>query len=135
MKTIIAGSRSIADYRLVKHCIEYSLITVPITEVVCGMARGVDLLGKDWAEENGIPVKEFRPDYERLGRFKAPKARNCDMGDYASFLIGIWDGESTGTIHMWNYMKKLKKHWIFFNTKEKTIQVDKRHPGKGISFL
>ena len=76
-----------------------------ISEVVCGMARGVDLLGKSWAEKEGVLVKEmpanWRPDGPRgkLDRAAGYK-RNIAMGNYADALIAIWDGKSDGTRHM-----------------------------------
>jgi hypothetical protein len=70
-----------------------------ITEVVCGLARGVDSLGKKWAEKNDIPVKEFPADWDRHGR-KAGYLRNVEMVKYADALIAVWDGESKGTQHV-----------------------------------
>lgn len=94
MKTIIAGSRSITDIEHVKRAIEKS--TFVITEVVTGLEYGPDLLGKEWAIDNNIPVKEFPSDWETNGR-KAGIIRNKDMIKYAESLIAIWDGESRGT--------------------------------------
>jgi len=100
VKVIVAGSRSITCAAFVDRAIRQS--GFEITEVVCGMAMGVDLLGKDWADEHHIPVKEmpadWRPDekYDRGAGFR----RNERMVEYAEALIAIWDGESHGTKHM-----------------------------------
>lgn len=50
MKTIIAGSRTINDYLLVKKLIGRAIkyYRVDITEVVSGGAIGVDKLGEKW---------------------------------------------------------------------------------------
>jgi len=70
-----------------------------ITEVVCGMARGADKLGYDWAVSNKIPVKEFKPNWEKHGK-RAGFLRNIEMADYADGLIALWDLKSKGTEHM-----------------------------------
>lgn len=107
MKVIIAGSRTLNDYNFVKTQIEK--LNLNITEIVCGEAKGADSLGKQWAEENNIPVKSFYPEWERLGR-AAGIIRNHLMGDYADYLIVFWDGKSRGTKDMINYMQQLGKH-------------------------
>ena len=96
MRVIIAGSRTINDYSIV--CAAIGCSFFPISEVVCGMARGVDLLGKQWAEEKGVPVKEFPADWNTHGK-KAGYLRNVQMADYADALIAITSG-SPGTKHM-----------------------------------
>ena len=66
MKTIIAGSRSVAHQYMVdksmKHC------PWEITEVVSGTAKGVDQLGEVWAEKNSIPVKQFPAKWNVKGK-------------------------------------------------------------------
>lgn len=98
MRVIIAGSRSITDYNLLLRAIEKS--GFHFNEVVSGGAIGVDRLGERFAEENGIELVQFLPDYERYGRFFAPLQRNCEMARYADALIAVWDGKSAGTRDM-----------------------------------
>ena len=97
MRVIIAGSRGVTDYEIVKQAVESSGFRV--TEVVSGTARGVDQLGEKWAAENDIPVVKFPARWELHGR-AAGMIRNEDMAKYASALIAVWDGESRGTKHM-----------------------------------
>lgn len=97
MKTIIAGSRGITCPYVVGRAVEKSGFAV--TEVVCGMARGVDTLGRIWAQYYAIPVSEFEPDWDYHGK-KAGFVRNQEMADYADALIAIWDGVSRGTRDM-----------------------------------
>lgn len=97
MKTIIAGSRGITDYFIIASAVEQS--NFQITEVVSGAARGVDKLGEKYAVLNSIPIKQFIPDWNGLGK-RAGFVRNAQMADYADALIAIWDGESRGTKHM-----------------------------------
>jgi len=103
MKVIIAGSRTINDYQIVKDSILESKFK--ITEIVSGGAKGPDKLGEQYAEEFNIPVKKFIPDWNREGK-KAGILRNIEMGNYANALIAIWDGESKGTKHMIQYATK-----------------------------
>jgi hypothetical protein len=97
MKVIIAGSRGITDMALVELAIQQS--GFEITEVVCGEARGVDKLGRKWAEKNDIPVKSFPADWERHYG-SAGHIRNAQMVRYADAIIIIWDGRSPGTRHV-----------------------------------
>lgn len=106
MKTIIAGSRAITDYQFIKYNLNNLGFYFDITEVVCGMAKGADLLGKQWAEENNIPVKEFPADWDKYGR-RAGYIRNVEMAEYADALVAFWDGKSMGTQHMIDIAKKL----------------------------
>jgi hypothetical protein len=97
MKTIIAGSRTITDMADVNDAVAASMFL--ITEVVCGMARGADLLGKEWAQFLNIPVKEFPADWNKHGK-RAGYLRNEQMAEYADVAIVIWDGNSPGSKHM-----------------------------------
>lgn len=97
MRVIIAGSRGITDYNLVKFAIKRS--GFDITEVVSGTARGVDSLGEKWAQEFGKSVKQFPAEWDTYGR-GAGYIRNEEMARYADALIAIWDGTSKGTKHM-----------------------------------
>lgn len=106
MKVIVAGSRSIVDISEVQKAITESRFE--ITEVVSGTAKGVDKLGESYAVAHNIPVKKFPADWDRF-RKKAGYLRNQEMAEYAEALIAIWDGESKGTAHMINIMKKIDK--------------------------
>lgn len=102
MKTIIAGSRSITDIAILEKAIDN--LSWKITEVVCGCARGVDTLGKEWAEKHNIPVAEFPAMWSQYGK-SAGYRRNEQMAENAEALLAIWDGESRGTMHMINIAK------------------------------
>lgn len=99
MKTIIAGSRDITSYSLVKQAVIDSGFT--ITEVVSGSQKtrdaqgkivgGVDYLGEIWAHNMGIPVKSFPAQWSELGKAAGP-VRNAEMAEYAEALICIHTG-------------------------------------------
>ena len=116
MKLIIAGSRGITDYELVKWVVDrvINFTGFKITEVVSGKALGVDTFGEDWANENHIHIQPFKPDWTRYG-YDAGFMRNHEMGDYADILIAIWDDKSSGTKDMMNYMKKLNKPVFYYS--------------------
>ncbi len=93
MKLIIAGSRyttAFTDADLAR----LEEIRPLVTEVVCGMAKGVDLLGKAWAEKHGIPVKEFPAWWGRHGRAAGP-IRNREMAAYADAVALFPGGRGT----------------------------------------
>lgn len=109
MRVIIAGSRTIKDYRTVLNAIEKAQRAgFQITEEVSGAATGVDKLGEQWARNNDIPIKSFPADWDNYGR-KAGFMRNVQMVKYADAAILIWDGESKGTLHTLNEIKKAQK--------------------------
>ena len=86
MKTIIAGSRNITDYKLLEDFI--ADIDFEITTVICGCARGVDTLGENWAKKNNIPVKRYSAYWERYGRAAGP-IRNKEIAKVGEALILI----------------------------------------------
>lgn len=107
---IIAGSRSIVptvheiDSALVD-LPAYGLLWVPAEweEIVCGMAAGVDMSGKAWAEAKGKAVhrEPITPvDWDRYGKYLAPKMRNRRMAERADGAIILWDGRSGGSADM-----------------------------------
>lgn len=97
MKTIIAGGRNIHDYTLVLSALEES--TFKPTEIVSGMAPGVDTLAIQYARENNLPLIEFPADWVQYKRAAGP-IRNRQMAEYGDALVAIWDGESRGTMNM-----------------------------------
>lgn len=98
MKTIIAGSRSITDYEIVKKAIETSGFNISI--VVSGTANGVDKLGERYAKEYHKKIKRFPADWS-MGK-KAGYLRNTQMAEYADACIIVWNGISKGSLHMYN---------------------------------
>jgi len=97
MRTIIAGSRDIVDPSIVESAILES--GFEITATVCGEARGVDTLGKQWSIANGIPVHSYPAQWATYGK-SAGYIRNKQMAENADALIAIWDGQSRGTKSM-----------------------------------
>lgn len=113
MRTIIAGTRKIADEQLVFSIL--NAVEFKITEVVCGCAAGVDSIGKAWAESKGIAYKDFPADWLRDGKLTAGFVRNQRMADYADALVLIWDGESSGSADMLRRAKKARLRICQYN--------------------
>lgn len=125
MKVIIAGSRTIYNYDMVKsHIIEVPFV---ITEIVNGTARGVDYCGCLFAIDSNLPITNFEPDWKKYGK-GAGVIRNSAMADYADAAIiiaGMRNGAySPGSMNMLSQMKKRnKRYYVFFKHDEKTSSV------------
>lgn len=121
MTTIIAGSRSIKEYTLVKYAIE-SAPWIP-TEVISGRARGVDRLGERWAKENNVQLFLMPADWDKHGK-RAGYLRNRRMAADADALIAIWDGESRGTRNMIEIAEEEGLEVYVVMLKEKILRPD-----------
>lgn len=97
MRVIIAGTRTIHNKELVYAAIKNS--GFDITCVLCGGARGVDLIGKEYALEHRLPVEMYLADWNKFGN-KAGPLRNMEMAKNANALILVWDGSSKGSLSM-----------------------------------
>lgn len=115
LRVIIAGSRDFNDYELLKksaiEIITNKTLFPDLTVIVSGGARGADKLGERFAEEMGLEIARFIPDWDGLGK-RAGYVRNEEMAKFSvqdgneGMLIAFWDGESRGTNHMINLAKK-----------------------------
>ena len=79
-KVIVAGSRSINNYDLVRDRLD-KILKNKWTEdicILCGMAKGVDTLGEQYAIERRLYVKFFPADWDKHGN-KAGYIRNVEI--------------------------------------------------------
>lgn len=119
---IIAGSRDFTDYNIVKRSLKNFLVSKQTSDkptIICGMARGADMLGYRLAKEFKLPLKEFPADWERFGK-SAGYIRNEQMAKYAQeqgngVLFAFWDGKSKGTKWMIELAKKYNLEVHIFN--------------------
>ena len=94
MKLIVAGGRDFVPTIDDHIWLGIKLEELNATEIVCGMARGADLFGKQIAEGMGIPVTEFPADWDKYGK-KAGWRRNLQMAMYADGVILFLGGVGT----------------------------------------
>jgi hypothetical protein len=107
VKLIVAGSRDFTNYDLLKRTLDKLLVNQKDIEIVCGMARGADLLGKRYAEEKGYRVKEFPADWDGLVK-KAGWIRNKAMAEYSDSCVVFIKNESPGSKMMIELAKEYK---------------------------
>ena len=133
IKIIIAGSRTFNNYQLLSSIVEHIINTKLYKkgykheniEIVCGMAKGADLLGAKFAEHNGFAIKNFPADWNTYGK-KAGYIRNEQMAKYSSYrkgygaLIAFWDEKSKGTKHMINLARKYGLKIFVYNFENNT---------------
>jgi hypothetical protein len=82
-------------------------IDFSILVVLCGLARGADLLGERYALARRIHILYYPADWKKYGASAGYK-RNIEMADNADALIAFWDGKSKGTRNMINLAKERK---------------------------
>jgi hypothetical protein len=95
MKTIICGGRDYVLTRGDARWLDELRVSLPITEVVCGEAKGADAGGKKWAIARGVPVKSFPAEWSVFGKHAGP-IRNEQMAEYAEGCIAFPGGFGTG---------------------------------------
>lgn len=99
--------REFRDFRLVSSELDRYLGW--IDEVVSGGARGSDKMGVRWAQERGLPFREFLPDFAAYGRPMAYFVRNRHIANACDLMVAFWDGLSRGTRDAIDYTERLGK--------------------------
>ena len=111
MKLIVAGGRDFVNTQVMitvlMDLVEKGKID-PNPELVCGMARGADMLAYSLWANHSMKIHTFPADWKTHPR-SAGYIRNVEMGNFADVLVAFWDGKSRGTKHMIDYMRKLNK--------------------------
>lgn len=118
MRVIVAGSRSITDYRTVRSALLSFFSDLKArgkdtraqsVTIISGGARGVDKLGERFAKEFGLNLKVMPANWDAYGK-RAGYLRNEEMAVYArgdeAYLVAFWDGMSHGTFHMIDTARK-----------------------------
>lgn len=100
VKIAIVGSRTFSDYGMMKEFIDSNCRESGIRPigVISGGARGADLLGARYATEKGLPLTEFKPEWDKYGK-SAGFRRNHDIINNCDVCFAFWDGQSRGTKH------------------------------------
>lgn len=115
---VVAGSRDFCDYDYAKKCLDW-ILKKRIDDgykivVISGHARGADMIGERWAEENGWAVSSHPAEWDKYGK-RAGFIRNCEMVDCCDGVVAFWDGKSKGTKHTIDYAGKQDKPCIVVN--------------------
>ena len=111
MKLIVAGGRDFTDTNRMIAELQKLVESGEITdspELVCGMARGADMLAYSLWANNRMPIHNFPADWNTHGK-SAGYRRNVEMGEFADAAVCFWDGNSKGTKHMIDIMNRLNK--------------------------
>ena len=101
-RVIVAGGRDFDNYDLLCTKLDKILSKVSQTHeihIVCGMARGADSLGAEYAKARGYAVDSYPAEWNRYGK-RAGYLRNATMANNADALVAFWDTQSKGTSHM-----------------------------------
>lgn len=111
MKLIVAGGRDFTDTNRMIAELQKLVESGEITdspELVCGMARGADMLAYSLWTNNRMPIHNFPANWNKHGKSAGYK-RNQEMGEFADAAVCFWDGNSKGTKHMIDIMNRLNK--------------------------
>lgn len=122
MKTLVAGSRGIDDKEIVFDILDD--VEWEMSKIITGGARGVDSFAKAWAIFNDVEYKIVEPNYEEFTNPKrAPLERNKKMADMAEVAVIIVDGETSGSMHTLDQVKKRNMEFEFYNLKFDKLQI------------
>jgi hypothetical protein len=104
----VIGSRKYPLLGAVERFIDTLAKKSPFVTIISGAARGVDSTAAKRAQELGLRVLEYRPNYKKHGG-TAPLRRNKDIVLAADEVVAFWDLESTGTAHALKWAGKYGK--------------------------
>lgn len=91
IKIAVIGSRSFSNYKFMCSILDY----YDIKKIISGGARGADTLGRRYANDNGIEIREL--------------VQNCDIINACDEVIAFWDSHSKGTKHAIEYAERQGK--------------------------
>ena len=94
LRLAVIGSRTFNDYAFLTSILDW----YTIKEIISGGARGADSFAARYAIEHNILLREFKPDWDRLGKAAGFK-RNEQIIAAADEVVAFWDHSSRGTAH------------------------------------
>lgn len=101
MRILVCGGRDYNDWKVIETALEH----FKPTELVHGGCRGVDTIAGNWAKRKGIPVQEFKADWDKFGRAAGP-IRNQQMLDEAKPELLLMFPGGVGTRGMANLARE-----------------------------
>ena len=108
-KVRICGCRNFFDYNLLKEkCLFYLENKLPNVVIYSGGAKGVDRLGEQFADEMGLKLVVYKPDWTRYGKSAGPKNNETIIKEVDA-AICFWDGFSKGTKNTIDFCNKYNK--------------------------
>lgn len=116
MKLAVIGSRG----TIIKNLHEYVPDDIEITGVVSGGAEGIDTCAVEYADDLGIELIEFLPEYMVTSDRQAAIFRNMQIVEYSDYLLAIWDGESPGTKFCIGHAERNGKRYKIVNKQKYT---------------
>lgn len=98
MKLAIVGSRDFTNQKLLDETIDEYLIKQGCMPelVVSGGARGADTLAENWARKHKIPLKIYKPDWQKKGK-AAGILRNTDIVNECTHMVAFPSDTGRGT--------------------------------------
>ena len=122
LKICINGGRDFDNEDLMQDTLEGLYLDATV-ELISGMAKCAELLAYNLFKANGLKYYEYPADWKDLtavpcvigtnqyGQYNklAGHNRNHTMGDDCDVLLSFWNGKSTGTKELQDYMNKLGK--------------------------
>jgi hypothetical protein len=81
MKVLVCGGRDFNDWDLLHEVLNGLNNDKAIDCIIEGDARGADRLAGQWAQQHGIGLRIFVPEYDQFGPRLAPPLRNQRMLD------------------------------------------------------
>ena len=119
-KIIVAGSRGFEDRALLFSKMDSLLknIAAQGITIISGTAAGADRLGEQYAHERGYALTKMPAQWDKFGKSAGYK-RNEQMAAVADCAVIFWDGESRGSGHMIDIMRKVGKPYRVVLTHQK----------------
>jgi hypothetical protein len=99
MRVVVTGGRDFDDAYMVHCALENIRSNSGIAELIHGGARGADSLCAAWASVNGVPVQQFRADWNKHGKGAGP-IRNQRMIDEGKPDVAVAFAGGRGTADM-----------------------------------
>lgn len=112
----IVGGRDFKNYDLLKEkLVDFIGVNdITVDAIVSGGAKGADTLAKKFAEDIGVQILVFKPEFDKYGR-RAALERNTLIIDHSDVVFAFWDGKSKGTFDSITKAKKREKKLFIIN--------------------
>lgn len=95
MRILVTGGRVFSDVQTLRRIMGW----LNPSEVCQGGAQGADLHAKHWADDNGVPVRNFNAEWDKYGRSAGPIRNEKMLKEFKPDAVVAFPGGS-GTKHM-----------------------------------